>query len=152
MKLHSKQIGSVGALSVAADLAEQGYYVFTELGDICKTDVIVMGEDYDPVKVQVKTTTSVKGRVFLSSKKAGPGYRFRYQMHHADVYALYVRDLKLCLYVSNTELLKRRSTLTIRVAATKNNQASGVNFGAGYQTFERALRDCTRRTLAKKRG
>ena len=111
-----------------------------------------MGADYDPIKVQVKTAASTNGKVNLSCIKAGPGYRFRYQKHHADIYALYVRNLKLCLYVSNTELLAKRSTLTIRVVAAKSGKKLRTNPMQNYKSFERALRDCTRCTLTRKRG
>lgn len=151
-KLHSKQVGALGVLAIAADLAAQDYFVFTELGDLSKTDLIVMGAEYDPIKVQVKTVKSVNGKITISPKKSGPGYRFRYAKHHADIYAVFVRNLKLCLYVSNTELLRQKSTLTIRTVAAKNGQISGVRLAVTYRSFERALRDCTRCTLPRTRG
>lgn len=142
--MHTKQLGNVGELRIAADLTNQGYYVFTELGDICKSDLIVMGEDYKPIKVQVKYITSKNGAVFLSCNKAGPNYRFRYENKHADVYAIYVPDHDLCLYVSSQELLAQKSTLTLRIVAHRTELKTLIHWASNYKEFKRALRDYTR--------
>ena len=92
MTLHQKQLGNLGELQVAADLVSRGYYVFTELGDICKSDLVVMDETYEPIKVQVKTRHPVSGKVGIKSSKSGPNYSFKYEEKHADIYAVYVPE------------------------------------------------------------
>lgn len=138
--MHSKQIGNLGELKVAAHLTSLGFYVFTELGDICKTDLIVMGEDYKPLKVQVKCETPKNGSVSLSANKAGPGYRFRYEPKHADVYALYVAGFDLCLFVASNEILAHKKSMGFRLTPARNNQESGVRPAENFLSFERALR------------
>lgn len=145
MALHAKQLGNLGELSVAADLVSQGYYVFTELGDICKADLVVMDKTYKPIKVQVKTASLRNGKISLKSTKAGPNYRFRYEPKHADIYAIYVWERNMILYVSNSELLAHY-TLTIRIDAAKNKQIAGINQASNYLDFKRALRGHTRST------
>lgn len=145
MGLHKKQLGSLGELKIAYDLVNQGYFVFKELGDNCKSDLIVLDNAYVPIKVQVKCLTTRNGAVQIKSSKDGPSYHFDYQHKHADIYAIYVIDKQTILYISNTELLKY-STLTIRVEKAKNNQEK-VNKALNYSDFKRALRDCTRDIL-----
>lgn len=142
--MHTKQFGNVGELAVASDLAAQGYYVFSELGDICKSDLIVMGNEYAPIKVQVKYITPKSGAVHLRSTKAGPNYRFRYEAKHADVYAIFVPVLNLCLYVSSKELLNKKSELTIRVSPTLNGNKTNINSMEGYKDFKRAAEFTTK--------
>jgi hypothetical protein len=151
MELHTKQLGNLGESAVATDLIGQGYYVFTELGDICKADLLVMDEEYEPIKVQVKAISIRNGKIALKSSKAGPGYRFDYELKHAQVYAVYVPERKLILYISNKELLAL-STLTIRIDPAKNKQIAGTNQASYYTDFKRALRDCTRDTLSINEG
>lgn len=116
--------------------------MFTELGDICKADLIIMDDDYRPLKVQVKTASLRNGKISLKSTKAGPNYRFRYEPKHANIYAVYVWERDTILYVSNTKLLSH-STLTIRVGPARNSQTSNTNLATDYTDFKRALRDCT---------
>ena len=142
MDLHKKQLGSLGELKVAYDLINQGYFVFKELGDNCKSDLIVLDNTYVPTKVQVKCLTTKNGAVQIKSSKDGPNYHFDYEYKHAEVYAVYAVDKQVLLYISNTELLKY-GTLTVRIEKAKNNQKK-VNEALNYSDFKRALRDCTR--------
>lgn len=144
--MHAKQLGNLGEQTVATELIRKGYYVFKELGDICKSDLIVMDEQYYPIKVQVKCFASKNGAVQVKSSKSGPNYSFKYETKHADIYAIYVYDINKIIYVSNTELLKNKE-LTFRVTFPKNNQTKGVRRIEDYSEFERALRDCTRSSL-----
>lgn len=148
--MHSKMKGALGQAAVAADLIRQGYFVFGELGDLSKIDLIAVSEDYNLHKVQVKAITSLNGKVELLATKSGPGYSFKYEQHHADVFAVYVLDRQQVLYVSAHELLQHNKSLTIRLDKTRNSQEKGVNSFEKYLDFERALRDYTRDTLTDK--
>lgn len=138
MDLHAKQIGNIGEMKIATDLMRLGYYVFTELGDICKADLMVMEEDYRPYKVQVKCYKSSGGKVILSNKKSGPSYSFRYERKHIDIYALYVYDLDITMYVPAT-YFNTSNSITIRVEPSKNGQAKGINFHTDFLDFAVAL-------------
>ena len=88
--MHSKQYGNLGEIAVAKDLISKGYYVFTELGDICKSDLIILNEDYKPIKLQVKCVSIKHGKISFSSVKSGPNYSYTYELKHADIYAIYI--------------------------------------------------------------
>ena len=143
--MHTKQSGSLGELKVAADLIARGYAVFTELGDLSKVDLIAL-VDHHPVKIQVKARTSKHGRVEISKRKSGPNYQFVYQEGEVDVFAIYVLDKDLCLYVNASELLER-STFSIRLAPARNGQQKKVRAWQAYTDFKRALRGHTQPTL-----
>lgn len=134
MKLHTKQKGNIGELRIAADLAQRGFYVFTELGDICKSDLLIMDETYRPIKVQVKSRKSKNSTVFLESRKSGPNYRFRYETKHVDVYAIFVPDRDLILYVP-ASVFETQLTFTLRLEWAKTNQSKNVNWYEYYLDF-----------------
>lgn len=140
MDLHAKQVGNIGEMKIATDLMRLGYYVFTELGDICKADLMVMEEDYQPYKVQVKSYKSSGGKVVLTNKKSGPNYNFRYQRKHIDIYALYVYDLDIAIYVPAT-YFNNSNTITIRVEPSRNGQTKGINFHTDFLDFAVALEE-----------
>lgn len=136
--MHAKQQGNVGEIKIAADLLSQGYYVFKELGDICKADLIVLDESYQPIKIQVKAYSTVNGAINIKSTKAGPNYRFEYEKKHADVYAIYVLDKNIILYLNGEDLIRMRH-ITIRIDSPKNNQTKKVRWGANLSDFKNAL-------------
>lgn len=121
----------------------KGYDVFIELGDNSKIDLIAVSSDYDLIKIQVKSYMSKNGSVEISPIKTGPGYKFRYSARHADVYALYVIDEDIVLYISAKELLSKKKSLTIRMTRSKNGQVKGTNSYADYLSLERVLRGHT---------
>ena len=144
--MHSKQKGSLGELAVAKELTRKGYYVFKELGDNCKCDLILVNTDYVLTKVQVKCRTSDNGTVCVKSSKSGPNYRFDYEEKHADIYAVYIEDKDQIFYINSKELLKQRQ-ITFRIEPTKNNQSNGVRYIGDYLNLERVLRGHTLDTL-----
>ena len=151
MKLHSKQLGTIGVLRVAAKLLADGYSVFAELGDLSRVDLIVL-VDYQPVKVQVKTRNLKNGRIVVDSRKSGPGYRYRYTARDVDVFAIYVPQQDVVLFVNIAEILDAKSTFAIRIDKSKNNQDKLIHWYQNYLEFKRALRDHTQSTPAGKPG
>lgn len=114
MELHSKQLGAIGVLRVAAKLMSEGYSVFAELGDLSRVGLIVL-VNHQPIKVQVKTRNLKDGRIVADSRKSGPGYRYRYTPEDVDVFAIYVSQQDLVLYVDVKQILNAKSTFAIRV-------------------------------------
>jgi len=140
--MHAKMKGALGEMTIAADLIRQGYFVFTELGDLSKTDLIAVDAEHNLYKIQVKALTTVSGKVELSAKKSGPNYSFRYHRSQVDVFAILVLDKNIVLYVNADELLQKTS-LSIRIDKTKNSQKKRINDYHKYLDFVGALRDYT---------
>lgn len=145
MKLHSKQLGSLGVLRVAAHLMSQGYSIFTEFGDLSQVDLIAL-VDQEPVKIQVKTRNLKDGKIVVDSRKSGPGYLYRYQPGDVDVFAIYVPEVDLVLFLSIDFVLKAKGATAIRIVQAKNNQRDGIHWFEDYLDFKRALRDHTQST------
>ncbi|MFZ2362111.1 MAG: group I intron-associated PD-(D/E)XK endonuclease [Anaerolineae bacterium] len=146
--LHNKTKGALGEIAVAKELLAKGYQVFAELGDNSRVDLIVMGKDYRPIKIQVKGLQSKHGSVIVHVTKSGPNYRFRYADHHVDVFAIYVLDRDAIAYIPAETLLAQQKSLTLRIDAPENNQVEGVHWFVEFSEFERALRGHTQRTPA----
>lgn len=145
MKLHRKQLGSIGVLRVAAHLMSQGYSVFTERGDLSRVDLIVLVEN-QPIKVQVKTRNLKDGKIVIDSRKSGPGYMYRYQPEDIDIFAVYIPEKDLVLFLEAGRVLQAKSTTVIRVERSKNNQVEGIHWFEDFLEFGRALRDHTQST------
>ena len=133
-QLHSKAKGSIGQLSVAQDLINRGYSVFTELGDNSKVDLVAIKES-QTIRIQVKYITPIKGSVNLHTRKSGPGYSFRYTVKQIDVFAVHVPGFDKILYVSSEELLRNKKQLNIRISNPKNKQNKGIHPWQNYTQF-----------------
>ena len=142
MKLHSKQLGAIGVLRVATHLMSKGYSVFSEMGDLSRVDLIVLIKN-QPIKIQVKTRTLKDGKVTIDSRKSGPGYRYRYKPDDVDVFAIYIPQRDVILFLNVALVLKAKGTTVIRVNKPKNDQSKGITWFENYLEFEKALRDHT---------
>ncbi len=143
---HSKHKGTLGEIAVTKHLLQQGYSVFTEVGDLSRTDLIVL-VDSVPIKVQVKSCMAKDGAVEVPSKKSGPGYAYRYKLEDVDVFAVYVPNHDLVFYVSAREHLVNATSSKFRVNRPLNFQKKKVRFASDYVNFKDVLRDYTPRTL-----
>jgi len=144
-KLHSKQLGSIGEMMVAADLMSCGYAVFFELGDLSKTDLIAI-IDNKPIRIQVKTSTLKMGRAALDLKKSGPNYKFKYTTEDVDIFALYIPNHGVGYFSS--EFCNTHSVgLTIRISRPLNKQSKNCRLLKDYSDIKKALRGHTPTTL-----
>lgn len=142
MTLHTKQKGSIGELAIAKYLMTKGYSVFTELGDLSRTDLIALING-SCIKIQVKALMSKNGMVVLSSRKSGPNYSFSYEEKDIDIFAVYVLDKDMIFFISSKELLTNKTCMSFRIDLPKNNQQENIRFLSDYTCFEKALRDYT---------
>ncbi len=121
VEFHSKHKGTLGEVAVTKHLLQNGYSVFTEVGDLSRTDLIVL-IDKIPIKLQVKSCNAKDGAVEVVSKKSGPGYKYRYQIEDVDVFAIYVLNHDLVFYVSAKEHLKNSTGSKFRINRPLNSQ------------------------------
>lgn len=150
MPYHTKQLGDIGQLAVALEMKKRKHSVFTEMGDLSKTDLVVLVNDRLPIRIQVKTATVNKnGSIVLSRKKDGPNYRFKYETEMVDLFALHCLDTGETAFVTSQELCNHSAGMTFRIKPSKNGQLKGCRFLEDY-SFERALRDYTQSTQTDK--
>lgn len=124
--MHSKQKGNIGEARIAADLMENGFSVFSEMGDLSRIDLIAE-KDTRLFRIQVKAITENAGKVVLSNRKSGPGYKFKYSETDVDIFAVYVLGTDKIAYVSGKELCEMDAGITLRLEPAKNGQTKGVN-------------------------
>ena len=137
--------GTLGEIAVCKELLRLGYMVFVELGTHSKVDLIVLDNNYQTLKVQVKTTVSKDdvAAVYSVKKCLNPKYNSTYTTEQIDVFAVYVIDRDLIFYVSAKEILANCATSKFRLSEPKNKQKKFVRLVHDYLDFEKALRGCT---------
>lgn len=134
--MHSKVKGTIGHLTIAAELVKLGCEVFTELGDNSKVDLIALYKN-KPIKIQVKAYTSEDngGNVIVYATKSGPNYSFKYSEDEVDIFAVYVLDTGDVFYVASKELCLKNRMISIRLRETKNGQKSKIRLVENYKNF-----------------
>lgn len=83
-------------------------------------------------RIQIKCTTSRKGRAELSLEKKtlNPKYNYSYTRNDVDVYALYIEDRDIVVFVPSSLVFlnkEQRKSFTFRLDPPKNNQVKGCN-------------------------
>ena len=78
--------GTLGEIAVCKELFQLGYDVFVEFGNHSKIDLIVLDENYNACKVQIKTTESRNDVIEVYSVKncLNPKYNSTYTTKQID--------------------------------------------------------------------
>lgn len=137
--------GTLGEIAVCKELLKLGYSVFFEFGNSSKVDLIVLDENYQTYKVQVKAVESKKDLIVVYSIKncLNPKYNSTYTTNQVDIFAVYIINKDIVFYVSSKEILQNCKATKFRLSGTKNGQKQNVHYVKDYLNFERALRDYT---------
>ncbi len=140
--------GTLGEAAVCKDLLRLGYSIFLEFGNHSKVDLIVLDENFNAVKLQIKAVQSLNDCVNIYSVKTclNPKYNSVYTVKQVDVFAVYVIDKDLVFYISAKEILKNGKCSKFRLSASKNGQKKNVRYVEDYLKFKKALRDYTPHT------
>lgn len=121
-KLHSKQKGNIAEAAVILELNKQGYSVFREIGDLSKVDLIAE-KDCKLLTFQVKGVTPKNGVITLSTKKAGPNYRFKYQSYMFNYFAVVNLETLQVAFINSSICDKNKCGMTLKISRPKNNQS-----------------------------
>ncbi len=140
--MHTKHKGNIAQSSVVLILQENGFNVFSELGDVSKIDLIAE-KGGELRKIQIKYVGYVKDYVFINIKKSGPnGYRYTYKSKDVDWFAVYHLYSKKIAWVKAKEVCKYNTGINIRINPVKNKQKKNVRSIDDYG-IDRFLRDFT---------
>jgi len=137
-KLHKKQLGSIGEMLVAANLMAHGYSVFTELGDLSRTDLIAIIDNV-PIRIQVKTRRIRNDVVEMELKKSGPNYKYKYMSTDVDVFALYVPGYGIG-YFSSEFCNTNKASLTVRINPPKVRAHKKCRFLKHFRDIRQAIK------------
>lgn len=135
----------MGEVAVYKNLIQQGYDLFFELGNHSKVDLVVLDENYNVYKIQIKAVNSIDDAVNVYSVKTclNPKYNSIYTIRQIDVFAVYIIDEDMVFYVSAKEILENGKCSKFRLSPTKNGQKKNVRYIKDYLIFKKALRDYT---------
>ena len=134
-----KRLGDFAELRVAADLAGRGLKVLLPFGEDHDYDLVVERPDGRFERVQVKYHRS-NGRVVkvkcLSHSITNGKVRAtkHYSKDRVDWIAVYDATTDRCYYVPSSRF-DGHSVLALRLVATANGQARGVNWARDYLHF-----------------
>lgn len=122
---------------VATRLMKMGFSVFSAFNKADRVDLIILHKRKCPIKIQVKTTTSINNTAFLLLRKMclNPKYRSNYSIEEIDVFALYVDDLDDVLFIRAEEALKNRNRMSFRYSVARNSQVIGTRMASDYRIF-----------------
>lgn len=129
--MHSKRKGNIGQFAVATKLAEYGFSVFTEEGDISKVDLIAE-KGGKLLRIQVKAVTPKNNVVICKFTKSGPNYSFTYTPDMFDYFAVYDLINKGIYFVSNKFLTVNIETIAMRLVPAKNNQWKKIRMASEF--------------------
>ena len=115
---------------VMADVSRRGYRVSLPHGHDSPYDMVV-DRGTSLARVQVKHGARFKGSVVVKCKSA----RRKYTASMVDWIAVYDGVTGRCFYVPSSMLGQGRSTISLRVEPTKNNQADGVLWADQFTEF-----------------
>lgn len=126
--------GSLGEIAVTKELLKLGYEVFLEAGSSSKVDLIFLTKEFKPIKVQIKTTQSKNDVVLVPIKKKclNPKYNSKYTTQQIDIFAIYVINLDIVIYISAEEALCNNQSVAFRLKETKNKQTKNIRFANDY--------------------
>jgi len=129
--MHSKRKGNIGQFAVALKLAEYGFSVFTEEGDISKIDLIAE-KDGKLLRFQCKALNTKFNSLQLNFYKSGPNYSFRYDKNYFDYFGVYDLTNGGVYFVPSSVLDGNNSGIFLRVKECKNNQIKNIHFAKDY--------------------
>lgn len=136
------QKGSIAESAIVHAAVKLDIGVFKPLSDGERYDLIL---DLRPrlVRVQCKWAT-LRGDVvaveFRSSRRTRDGYLRRcYTAQEIDAFATYCAELDRCFYLP-IERFDGRTSIQLRLAPTRNNQALGINWADDFE-FAATLRE-----------
>ncbi len=114
--------------------------------------MIVLDENFNTIKIQIKAVKSTNESVSVYSLKTclNPKYNSIYTIKQVDVFAVYIIDKDLVFYVSAKEILQNGKSSKFRFSSSRNGQKKFVRYVDDYLNFKKALRDYTPHTQPAK--
>ena len=146
--MNTKSIGNIGEAKTISKFVELDIPVYISFGDNERCDMVA---EFNGKlnKIQCKTSLMMRDsgsfmvRTVSKNRKNGNNIYHIYSVKEVDYFAIYNIESDTLILFPNTGAIK--SSLIIRVAPSKNNQSSGVNFNLDY-TFEKITNSKSQRT------
>lgn len=131
--MHSKIKGNIGQFAVSLKLAELGFSIFTEEGDISKVDLIAEKKGKF-IRIQCKAKVVNDDHIlYVDFRKCGPNYCVKYTKEMFDFFGVYDLTNTGVYFIPSSVLDEYRTGICLRVNdSTKNNQSQNINYAKDY--------------------
>ncbi len=133
-----------------AALAKSGYRLLIPYGDFARYDVVIVGEDGEFARVQIKTGRLRKGTIEFhacSSHTHRGGVSTRSYVGHVEFFGVYCPQVDRCFLVPASEVNTFKS---LRLEPTRNGQTKRIQWAQDYALSSEAPK--TGRDLRPKRS
>lgn len=127
--MHTKTKGTIAEMAVAAYLLEKGWKVLLPLGENHRYD-LVAEQSGRFVRIQVKYITPKRGRLEVKCASSNNWSVLQYTAKEIDVIAVFDSKNKSIYFVPMTKV--RRSSLSLRIEQSKNNQKLKINLARDF--------------------
>lgn len=151
----TKRIGNLGEIAAMAKLAEMEIPIYMQIGDAELADLIIL-VDNQPLKIQVKTTTTYNGICSKFDLTSRQSYKPRtnlkakrhiYSQDEIDAFICYDAVTKKLFIVEND---MNRVSFWVRYSKTKNNQSKKVNYYEDYLLCVETLHEIALKKVKEK--
>jgi hypothetical protein len=132
---HPKDVGDRSALAIMAALREQGFALLVPFGENTRYDLVI-DDGRRLSRVQCKTGRLRNGVVRFKACSVSAHHRrpatIRDYLGQIDLFAVYCPETN-GVYLIPIDEAPLRTSGSLRVDPTRNNQRSGVRFAADYE-------------------
>ena len=128
-----KQLAKEGELRFAAEFLRKGWQIFLPYGEDSPIDLLIE-KDGIFKRVQVKSTSSIKGAIHCRIKSSNNWQVKKYSKKEIDFFAIYDYSNKKG-YLIPIEDFEGMTEAIIRLDKAKNNQIKGVRQAEKYAYF-----------------
>jgi len=133
MGTRKKQLAKEGELRFAAEFIRQGWNIFLPYGDDSPVDLLIE-KNGDFKRVQIKTTSPIKGAVICRLKSSNNWQVKKYTFKEIDFFGIYDYQNKKG-YLLPIKEGEGMTQLHLRIEESKNNQKEGIRLAQDYLYF-----------------
>ncbi len=133
MSHYTKTKGSIGELTIAADLMKQGFNISFPYGDCLRYDMIAE-KNGQFIRIQCKYVTQKAGKIPLVGRSSNNWSDKIYDGTEVDVIAVYEPTTETIAYISIETITKNRSGwFSLRLDSPKNGQTHGIRYARDFR-------------------
>jgi hypothetical protein len=125
----TKWKGQIAEVAVISEAVKRGYRVSLPMSEDCPYDLVIerIGRDDHLARVQCKYTESTGAFVLVRCRTSNQSCEIRYTADDVDWIATYDATTQDCYFVPSSMLGPfGRTALHLRLAPTRNRQATGI--------------------------
>ena len=131
---HTKEKGDLGVLKAQLDMFEQGFVILNPVTEHAPFDLVAYKDGlFKRVQVKYKSVDRT-GSITVHFRSCWADKNGTHMRHinkeEVDLYCIYCPDTDVCYYLNPKEY---RSSVTLRVETSKNNQSKNVRMAADYR-------------------